>query len=210
MSIFPFRARSSSPAHLERSELPLFPLRATLFPDGVLSLKVFEQRYCALVKRCLKEASGFGIVTLTQGSEVGRNQRFAAVGTYAQIESFDTTGPDLFVLSVRGVQRFALESHETDALGLHTARIRWIPNEPDAPVGRVHVPLAELLRHLVEQWGEPHFAPPYRFESASWVSGRLAEVMQMPPSIKQAMLEINDPTLRLQTLAALLERAPRV
>ena len=39
-------------------ELPLFPLRTVLFPDGLLELKIFEARYLDLMTRCMlgKEA----------------------------------------------------------------------------------------------------------------------------------------------------------
>ena len=34
--------------------LPLFPLNAVLFPQGVLPLKVFEARYTDMVRDCMK------------------------------------------------------------------------------------------------------------------------------------------------------------
>ena len=37
------------------AELPLFPLRTVLFPDGLLELKIFEARYLDLMSRCLRE-----------------------------------------------------------------------------------------------------------------------------------------------------------
>jgi len=51
------------------SELSLFPLQAVLFPDGLLSLKVFEARYLDLVGSCLRESQPFGVVALRQGTE---------------------------------------------------------------------------------------------------------------------------------------------
>ena len=45
-------------------ELPLFPLQAVLFPDGLLGLKIFEARYLDLITTCLRERSAFGVVAL--------------------------------------------------------------------------------------------------------------------------------------------------
>ncbi len=53
-------------------QLPLFPLHTVLFPEGVLPLRIFEVRYLDLIQRCLKEGAPFGVVCLTQGSEVRR------------------------------------------------------------------------------------------------------------------------------------------
>src|SRR5205085_3663826 len=51
-------------------DLPLFPLQTVLFPDGLLSLKVFEARYLDLMGSCLREGKPFGVVALKQGGEV--------------------------------------------------------------------------------------------------------------------------------------------
>ncbi|MFN3628558.1 MAG: LON peptidase substrate-binding domain-containing protein [Casimicrobiaceae bacterium] len=198
--------RKAPAAHEANVELPLFPLHATLFPGGRLTIKVFGASYYALAKRCITEGSGFGVVTLTGDPHVGTDQRFARVGTYVTVASFDAPAPDRFLLAVRGVQRFAILDTATDASGLPRARIRWLPNEADVGLPAEHAELALLVRRLVEQLGEERFPKPHHFDSGSWVGSRLAELMQMPPTIKQAMLEINDPVVRLRTLAQLLNR----
>ena len=57
---------------LTLSSLPLFPLASVLFPDGVLALRVFEVRYLDMVRKCHQTGAPFGVVSLTQGSEVRR------------------------------------------------------------------------------------------------------------------------------------------
>ena len=42
------------------TDLPLFPLGTVLFPDGLLPLRLFEQRYLEMAKACLRDASRFG------------------------------------------------------------------------------------------------------------------------------------------------------
>lgn len=167
---------------------------------------MFEQRYYALAKRSITEGTGFGIVTLMRGQEVGREQQFATVGTYAEVTSFDAPAPNIFLLAVQGRQRFLIESFTTDSAGLHVARVRWLPNEDDVALPAEHAGLAALLGKLIERVGADRIPGPHRSASASWVSARLAELMEMPPAIKQAMLEINDPAVRLRALAELLAR----
>jgi uncharacterized protein len=55
---------------LTLQSLPLFPLSAVLFPEGLLSLRVFEVRYLDMMAKCRKAGAPFGVVSLTQGSEV--------------------------------------------------------------------------------------------------------------------------------------------
>ncbi|MDO9023444.1 LON peptidase substrate-binding domain-containing protein, partial [Zwartia sp.] len=50
--------------------IPLFPLGSTLFPDGLLALKIFEVRYLDMIKACFKTGAPFGVVTLNRGGEV--------------------------------------------------------------------------------------------------------------------------------------------
>ena len=40
------------PSSLTLQSLPLFPLGAVLFPDGVLTLRIFEVRYLDMIGRC--------------------------------------------------------------------------------------------------------------------------------------------------------------
>ena len=49
-------------------ELPHFPLRMVLFPDGLLELKIFEARYLDLMSRCMREKTPFGVVCLKAGA----------------------------------------------------------------------------------------------------------------------------------------------
>ncbi len=199
-------SRKPASGHEALTELPLFPLHSTLFPGGVLGLKIVEPRYYQLVKRIVTQGSGLGLVSLVTDSSAPGESRLARVGTYAQMTGFEAPMAQCFLLSVVGKQRFLIEASREDAEGVAMARIRWLPNEPDCALAPEHQALADIVRKLVEQYGDIRFAPPYAYDSASWVSSRLAEVMDMPPTIKQAMLEINDPTVRLRSLAQLMAR----
>ena len=58
-----------------RKVIPLFPLGTVLFSGGRLPLRIFEPRYTAMVSRCLREKSGFGVVLIREGSDarLGKN-----------------------------------------------------------------------------------------------------------------------------------------
>src|SRR5437868_13941109 len=107
--------------------LPLFPLGTVLFPGGLLPLRIFEVRYLDMIGRCHRNGSPFGVVSLTQGSEVRRAgaeaERFAAVGTLAVIREFDAPQAGLLQIECIGTQRFNVRSSELQSYGLWTAEV---------------------------------------------------------------------------------------
>ncbi len=195
------------PAKSLPEKLALFPLAATLFPGGRLGLKVFEQRYLELAKARIADGEMFGVVTLTGGTEVGASQTFATVGTAARVLSFDVPQAGIFMLDVVGEDRFEVLKSSLDSTGLHQAKVRWIRNEPKVKLGNDYSELAIILSQVIEKTGVGKFAKPFALDDASWVGSRLVEILQLPPTIKQSLLEINDAELRLKTVKQLLNRA---
>ena len=68
--------------------IALFPLNSVMFPKGRVSLQIFESRYVDMIRQCLRETSGFGVVLIATGSEVARSGEkldVHRVGTYCEI-----------------------------------------------------------------------------------------------------------------------------
>jgi Lon protease-like protein len=188
--------------------LPLFPLRTVLFPGGRLPLKVFEQRYVELVKRCLKDDQPFGVCLLTQGAEVAvagsGEAKFASVGTLARIESCDVPQIGILHIATHGETRFQVQRHETASDGLVVGHVTPLPAEPPVRVLERQEPLARLLELLAARVGADNFPAGGDYEDASWVGYRLAELLPLPLTVKQSMLEINDAGVRLEVLQRFL------
>jgi len=203
-------AAAKPPAWGHTFRLPLFPLRTVLFPGGLLPLKVFEQRYIDMTKACMRDAQPFGVCLITRGEEVARegagSPEFAGVGTLARITNFDM--PQLGILHVmtQGGSRFEVRRHATDASGVVVADVKMIPDEPLVPLAEAYAPLAKLLEIIAERIGAGNFPLPARYDDASWVGHRLAELLPLPLPLKQAMLEVNDANARLTALRQVLER----
>ena len=187
--------------------LQLFPLGATLFPGGRLGLKVFEQRYLDLAKARIADGELFGVVTLTGGAEVGTEQSFAKVGTAARVLSFDMPQAGIFLLDVVGEDRFEIISSAVGRTGLHRAAVRWIRPEPSLKLPATYAELSGILSRVIEHAGDAKFAEPFALDDSTWVGSRLVEILQLPPSIKQSLLEISDAELRLKTVYHLINRA---
>jgi Lon protease-like protein len=57
----------------------------------------------------------------------------------------------------------------------------------------------------LDQMGEPHSARERHPRDATWVSGRLAEILPVPAVHKQHCLELDDPIERLRYLRPMFE-----
>jgi len=191
-------------------ELPLFPLKTVLYPGGLLPLRIFEQRYIAMAKACLQDSRPFGVCLITRGDEVAHDPtappEFSMVGTEATIASWDM--PELGILHVRAVggERFQVRSHRVERDGLVVALAARIPAEPTATLETRFEPLAKLLELIAARVGPHQFPEARAYDDASWVGYRLAEVLPLPLSIKQGMLEINDSDVRLALLQKFLQQ----
>jgi Lon protease-like protein len=64
----------------------------------------------------------------------------------------------------------------------------------------------EILRHIIDEYGNAHFPAPHEFDNAVWVGYRLSEVLPLKLSIKQNLLEMNDSVSRLRILAEFLKK----
>lgn len=188
-----------------QSPLPLFPLRAVLFPQALLGLRVFEARYLDLVSRCLREQQAFGLIALRQGAEAGPGAAQAlleSVGTLAYIEDVDAEQAGLLHLRCRGGQRFRLlgEAVRQDN-GLWVApQVELMAADPLRLPGPAMLQtvqaLAEAIRKLQGQGTEP-FGKPYRLDDAGWVANRWCELLPISVAARQKLMELEDPVIRL-------------
>ena len=72
--------------------MPMFPLGSVLFPSMPTALRVFEERYIAMLSTILgDEPPEFGIVLIERGSEVGGGEQRFPIGTVAQITRVETS-----------------------------------------------------------------------------------------------------------------------
>ncbi len=129
----------------------------------------------------------------------------AAYGTEAVIEDFGSGDDGLLTLRVRGTRRFHIQRVRVRDNGLQVADVVWCEAETPEPVRPEHALLATLLRQILEQVGGEHAkAPKARFDDASWVGWRLAELLPMPDEQRQGLLQLDDPHERLQQVLSLL------
>lgn len=199
-------------------ELPLFPLDTVLFPQGLLPLRIFEVRYLDMIKRCHRSSTPFGVVSLTQGSQVqqpgGHDERFNRIGTLARIIELSSPQAGLLVIRCQGEQRFAVQRSEKLRHGLWVADAELLPADPPVAVPPDLQNSARMLRRLLQQLQDKQvpseqmpLLPPYQFEDCSWVANRWCELLPLPVETKQQLMTLDNPLVRLEVVGDLLERS---
>ena len=173
-----------------------------LFPGGPLPLRIFETRYTDMVRRCMREQQPFGVVLIQEGEEAGAVATTATVGCSARIADFYTLQDGLLGISCVGERKFRVLRVWRAADGLNmgevcvaagraaSCRCRQIASASATTVRRALEELAEHYQHVEK-----------KFDDAAWVGARLAELLPIELTDKQALLELDDPIARLEASA---------
>ena len=202
---------SSSPANW----IPLFPLGTTLFPGGVITLKIFEARYLDMMRRCLRENTPFGVVSILDNkpidSDASAIANFSNIGTLAKLEEFDPIQPALYMTKSYGTQRFRLLAITQESDGLWMGQIELIDRDPEIPLPKEHEKVAALLNEIIavikseELLGDDAFKIPANLDDCGWVANRLAELLPLPLAQKNHLLAQSNPRIRLDLISEIIE-----
>ncbi|MBK7508133.1 MAG: LON peptidase substrate-binding domain-containing protein [Comamonadaceae bacterium] len=203
---------------LTLSSLPLFPLGTVLFPDGVLPLRIFEVRYLDMIGKCHKAGAPFGVVTLAQGAEVrrpgGGAEVFHSVGTLATITALQTPQPGLMTIRCHGEQRFCISRSMQLKHGLWIADVGRLEDDLTVPVPDDLKATADALERLLEslkarQTAEnapPPLQGPMRLDDCGWLANRWCEILPLPLELKQRLMQLDNPLVRLELVNDILHR----
>ena len=217
------------PDALKLSSLPLFPLGSVLYPGGLLPLRIFEVRYLDMIGKCHKNGAPFGIVALTKGSEVRRaelrtsaekpigdgfaQEEFCSMGTIATIAEFSAPQPGLMVIRCVGAQRFKISHREKLKHGLWIADVERVDDDMQVAVPEDLKACANSLGKLIKSLQERQvpedqipLLPPYQLDDCGWVANRWCELLPLPLELKQRLMELDNPLVRLELISDILER----
>ncbi|SFO72326.1 hypothetical protein SAMN05216567_102321 [Variovorax sp. OK605] len=200
--------------------LPLFPLGTVLYPGGLLPLRIFEVRYLDMIGKCRKADLPFGVVSLTSGSEVRKAgaeaESFAAVGTLASIREFESPQSGLLQIECVGTQRFRIRSTELQKHGLWIAEVDPVADDVALEIPDDLKHTATALQRLIDTLGERRRAEgeavrlpigePYRLGDCGWVANRWCELVPMQLELRQRLMELDSPLMRLELVSDLLAR----
>lgn len=214
------------PEQLILNSLPLFPLGTVLFPGGLLPLQIFEVRYLDMIKKCHKAGAPFGVVSLTAGSEVRKpdsssqpsGDGFAAevfhgVGTLATIAEMTSPQPGLLVIRCVGTQRFEITQRDKLKHGLWVANVTRLDDDQPVQIPDDLTDVANALGKLIHslqsrgvQSEQMPLLAPHQLGDCGWVANRWCELLPIQPELKQRLMSLDNPLLRLELVSDILER----
>jgi len=201
--------------HPTTTMIPLFPLGSTLFPGGLMPLKIFEPRYLTMTRHAFQSGEPFGMVALQSGSETvvpEQGEVLHKMGVMAHIEAFEEFNPALFLIRVKGGERFHIDAAERQKNGLWMAQVTLlapdaevdVPAELEPSANKLGALIRSLQEHGVLEQDMP-FAKPYLLGDCSWVSNRWSEMLPLESAQKQTLLGQTHPRLRLDLVSEILE-----
>ena len=196
------------------AHIPLFPLPLVVFPGGRLHLQILETRYIDMVKSCLREGDGFGVIMITEGDQFLRDleQQLPTVsrfGTYCTIVDFDLLPNGMLGIIVEGVKKFVIHHEYEQADRLMMGDVKFLPDEAPVKMPRDRGHLTSLLESLMSHKAVQRLGLVCDMNQAGEVSARLTELLPCPNEFKQRMLEIKDPLVRLRDLDRLVDSMQR-
>jgi uncharacterized protein len=196
------------------NKIPLFPLETVLFPDGVITLKIFEARYLDMIKQCLREKTEFGVVSIIKNLDTDNESSlitFSSIGTLALIEDFDPIQPALYMTKSLGTQRFKLLRSVQEPNGLWVGEVELLDKDPLIPIPQEHQKATKLLDEIIsviqsqDLLGDAPFKKPFKVEDCGWVSNRLAELLPISLIQKNHLLAQTNPRIRLDLISEIIE-----
>jgi Lon protease-like protein len=178
---------------------PLFPLQLVALPSELVPLHIFEERYKAMIARCLEEPTEFGIVCVGDDGlqEVGCACEVAEV-----LERFEDGRLNLVA---RGTRPFRVTARQED-LPYPAGTVEFLSDDDEAAdpelLAEVQGVYAELVRQATDR-------EPDELEIAAMGAYDMAATVEFGIEAKQGLLDLRSEAARLRLLLRLLRGALR-
>lgn len=190
---------------MDQPDYALFPLTTVVFPGGIMPLRIFEPRYLDMVSMCMKTSTGFGVCAAEPATSNDAFRRPRAIGTLVDIVDFDRLDDGNLGITVEGRRRFEVLSTRQADNGLWWGRISFIDETVDSACPIEFSQLKDVAAALIEQVGLPYEKRGTAYDSASWLSARLTELLPFDAATKHDLLATNDPLERLRRIRPMIE-----
>ena len=185
--------------------LPLLPLRAVMFPAGLLHVTVTAAPALALLQRCHDDNGVFGVSWLQTMADGAH--RPAEVGVVARLETLAAHEHGLRV-SCLGRHRFRVDGQaERDDAGQWSCQARTLDDDAALTPDATMFPTVQALGRAIVSMragGEFSMRQPYRLDDAGWVANRWCELLPISLEAKQRLMMLMDPRARLALVDAYL------
>jgi Lon protease-like protein len=194
-------------------EIPLFPLPLVLFPQVVVPLHIFEERYRLMINRCIEESGTFGIVLIPPGTSTENESTILRVGVTARVIQFDRIEDGRINIMAAGETRFRI-------LEFTASKPYWLANveffeddhEDDGELQDSYNSVVHLYREVhrlaAQLRGVEFDVEEVKIPvSPATLTHMVSFVLDVDPEAKQALLEMTSVEGRLKTLTVHLDEA---
>jgi Lon protease-like protein len=178
-------------------DFPLFPLGLVALPSELVPLHIFEERYKAMMARCLEEESEFGIVWLADDG-------LREVGCACEIAEVLERMPDgRLNLVARGTRAFRIEARQEE-LAYPAGTVEFLEDrdeEVDADAADdAHAAYADLVSQATDR-------EPDEEEIGGMTAYEMAATVEFGLDAKQGLLDLRSETARMRLVTRLFRAA---
>jgi len=178
-------------------DFPLFPLGLVALPGEVVPLRIFEERYKAMIERCLAEESEFGIVWL---SDDGLREVGCACSITEVLERDEEGRMNILTRGTRPFQLLEREEHLPYPAGV----VEFLDDRTEAPDGSLAALARETYAELVERATDSRPEP---LELAKMGAYEMAGTVDFGLEAKQGLLDMRSENARLRLVTRLFRAA---
>jgi Lon protease-like protein len=181
------------------SEFPLFPLGLVALPGELVPLHIFEDRYKAMMSRCLTTDDEFGIVWL---SDDGLRDVGCAMEIEKLLEQLDDGRMNLLARGTRPVRVLERQGHLPYPAGI----VEFIEDRPEEPDDELTVAARAAYADLVRR------ATDRELEAAeldSMTAYAMAATVDFGLEAKQGLLDLRSENARLRLVTRLFRAATK-
>lgn len=197
---------------LGEMEISLFPLpNLVLFPNIVVPLHIFEERYKLMVNGCIDRDEAFGLVLLRFGSDDETEDTIHRVGVTARVAEVERLDDGRMNILCEGETRFRIHRF-TQQKPFWKASVDFFEDDERHSTESLYEQVAELYRSVADLSAkisgseQAELALP---ESATGLSFMVSYVLDIDSEEKQKLLEMNSTAERLRMLIAHLTETIR-
>lgn len=178
-------------------DFPLFPLGLVALPSEIVPLHIFEDRYKAMIARCLEEESEFGIVWLADDG-------LRPVGCACEVAEVLERMPDgRLNLLARGTRPFRIEERQDDLL-YPAGTVEFLEDRDELvdedAAASAHGAYTELVVQATDKTPDPEAI-------SAMTAYEMAATVEFGLDAKQGLLDLRSETARMKLVARLCRAA---
>jgi Lon protease-like protein len=178
-------------------DFPLFPLGIVALPSELVPLHIFEERYKAMMARCLEEGSEFGIVWLADDG-------LRPIGCACEIAEVLERMPDgRLNLLARGTRPFRIEARQ-DELAYPAGVVEFLDDRDEetdpAAADVAHAVYSDLVEQATDKVPDPN-------EIGAMTAYEMAATVEFGLDAKQGLLDLRSETARMKLVTRLCRAA---